>query len=403
MRHGSLFSGLGGFDLAAEWMGWENVFHCEWNEFGQKILKYYWPNAISYNDITKSTFTVHRGTIDILTGGFPCQPFSTAGQRKGTDDSRYLWPEMLRVIREVQPRYIVGENVRGLVNWSGGMVFDTVCADLESEGYEVLPVLLPAAGVNAPHKRDRIFFIAKNTQRNGCLFGESEKDRAKDGELRHAGPGDTDRICGEEMARSSTNSNHSDQFNATDSDSIGCSRNSEEEGPIKSDINRWMDKNIGHDRNQIWSKIDGCGSNATDSQRIRLEHGTETGDISKGSGKAQGERSESSESAETNGGERNAADSDSQMLEHRNRERKTGGRTITEERIKSFDEPGGWETFPTVSPVHFGNDGLSDRLDSITFSKWRKESIKGAGNAIVPQIALQIFKAIQEYESNINL
>lgn len=119
MRHGSLFSGIGGFDLAAEWMGWENVFHCEWNPFGQKVLKYHFPKAISYDDITKTDFTIHRGTIDILTGGFPCQPYSTAGLRKGKEDERHLWPEMLRAIREIQPRWVVGENVFGLISWGG--------------------------------------------------------------------------------------------------------------------------------------------------------------------------------------------------------------------------------------------------------------------------------------------
>jgi DNA (cytosine-5)-methyltransferase 1 len=132
MRHGSLFSGIGGFDLASEWMGWENVFHCEWNEFGQKVLKYYWPKAITYNDITKTDFSIHRGTIDILTGGFPCQPYSTAGKRLGKEDERHLWPEMLRAIREIQPSFVVGENVRGLTNWNGGLVFDEVQADLEA-------------------------------------------------------------------------------------------------------------------------------------------------------------------------------------------------------------------------------------------------------------------------------
>ena len=92
LLHGSLFSGIGGFDLAAEWAGWQNAFHCEWNEFGQKILKHYWPNAISYGDITKTDFTIHRGTIDVLTGGFPCQPYSLAGKRKGKEDERHLWP-----------------------------------------------------------------------------------------------------------------------------------------------------------------------------------------------------------------------------------------------------------------------------------------------------------------------
>jgi len=120
MNHGSLFSGIGGFDLASEWAGWNNKFHCEWNPFGQKILKHYFPNSISYNDITKTDFTIHRGTIDVLSGGFPCQPYSVAGKRLGKADERHLFPEMLRVIKEIQPRWIIGENVRGLVNWGGG-------------------------------------------------------------------------------------------------------------------------------------------------------------------------------------------------------------------------------------------------------------------------------------------
>jgi len=160
LRHGSVFSGIGGFDLAAEWAGWENVFHCEWNPFGQQVLKHYWPNAESFNDITKSDFSKYEHTIDIISGGFPCQPFSTAGQRRGAEDTRYLWPAMLDVIRTVKPRYVVGENVHGLVNWNNGLVFDTVCADLEAEGYEVQAFLLPAAAVGALHKRDRIWFVA---------------------------------------------------------------------------------------------------------------------------------------------------------------------------------------------------------------------------------------------------
>ena len=192
MRHGSLFSGIGGFDLAAEWMGWENVFHCEWNEFGQKILKYYWPNAISYGDITKTDFSIHRGQIDIITGGFPCQPYSMAGKRKGKADERHLWPEMLRAIREIQPSWIVGENVPGIINWSGGLVFHEVQADLEASGYEVFPIILPACSVNAFHKRERIWFISYSSsfRRNGgnCLQNirakktrENKTERSKNG------------------------------------------------------------------------------------------------------------------------------------------------------------------------------------------------------------------------------
>lgn len=178
LRHGSLFSGIGGFDLAAEWCGWENVFHCEWNEFGQWVLKYHWPKAKTYEDITKTDFTEFRGRIDVLSGGFPCQPYSAAGLRKGKEDERHLWPEMLRAIREIQPRYVVGENVRGLITWNRGLVFDEIQADLEAAGYQVLPFLLPAAGVNAPHERYRIWFVAhaKGHGNSGRLWGMAEKN-----------------------------------------------------------------------------------------------------------------------------------------------------------------------------------------------------------------------------------
>jgi DNA (cytosine-5)-methyltransferase 1 len=161
MTHGSLFSGIGGFDEAAKWMGWQNVFHCEWNPFGQRVLKYHFPESISYDDITKTDFSIHRGRIDVLSGGFPCQPYSTAGKRLGKEDSRHLWPEMLRAVREIQPRWVVGENVRGIISWSEGLVFDEVHSDLEAEGYSVRAFVLPAAGVGAPHRRDRVFFVSR--------------------------------------------------------------------------------------------------------------------------------------------------------------------------------------------------------------------------------------------------
>ena len=144
MTHASLFSGIGGFDLAAEWAGWTNAFNCEIDSFCRKVLKYHFPEAEQYEDIKKSDFSKWRDRIDVLTGGFPCQPFSLAGKRKGTEDDRYLWPAMLGVIRTVRPRWVVGENVYGIVNWSEGVVFDTVCSDLEAEGYEVQPYIIPA-------------------------------------------------------------------------------------------------------------------------------------------------------------------------------------------------------------------------------------------------------------------
>ncbi len=154
MNHGSLFSGIGGFDLAAKWMGWQNMFHCEIDDFCNKVLKYHFPDAKEYKNIKETDFREWNGKIDIVSGGFPCQPFSTAGKRKGTEDERHLWPQMLRAIQEIVPRWIVGENVSGIINWNDGLVFEQVHADLENAGYEVKAFILPACAVNAPHRRD---------------------------------------------------------------------------------------------------------------------------------------------------------------------------------------------------------------------------------------------------------
>lgn len=159
MRHGSLFSGIGGFDLAAQWMGWENVFQVEIDSFCQKVLAKNFPNTERYGDIKQFDGTKYRGAIDVLSGGFPCQPFSTAGSQKGTKDDRYLWPEMLRVIREVQPTYIVAENVYGIFNQERGVVFETVCSQMEDSGYEIQPVIIPACAIGAQNRRDRVWFI----------------------------------------------------------------------------------------------------------------------------------------------------------------------------------------------------------------------------------------------------
>ena len=187
MIHASLFSGIGGPEVAAKMMGWENAFHCEINPFGRAVLDYWFPESESYEDITKTSFKEWRGRIDVLTGGFPCQPFSYAGKRGGREDERYLWPEMLRVIDEVRPTWVVGENVAGITTMvEGGVCADLggeatlfaegdelhryeldqsytierICKDLEHLGYSVQSVLVPAAAVGAPHRRDRVFIIA---------------------------------------------------------------------------------------------------------------------------------------------------------------------------------------------------------------------------------------------------
>jgi DNA (cytosine-5)-methyltransferase 1 len=181
MRHLDLFSGIGGFAYAVDqvWGDAEHIF-CDNDKFCRAVLKKHWPEARIYDDIkeiTANTFgqqlerknqrkTRHSkcarrgGDIGLLTGGFPCQPFSAAGARRGTADDRYLWPEMLRVIRLTKPQWVVAENVGGLVTWDEGMVLEQVCADLEAAGYEVQPLIIPAIAVNAPHRRDRVWFVA---------------------------------------------------------------------------------------------------------------------------------------------------------------------------------------------------------------------------------------------------
>jgi len=158
MRHGSLFSGIGGFDLAAQWMGWENVFQVENDKFCTKVLEKNFLNVKRYGDIREFNGTEYRGLIDIISGGFPCQPFSVAGKQRGESDNRHLWPEMLRVIREVQSPCVVGENVPGIIK----LALEDICISLESEGYEVQPFIIPSASIGAWDKRERVWIIANN-------------------------------------------------------------------------------------------------------------------------------------------------------------------------------------------------------------------------------------------------
>ena len=319
--HGSLFSGIGGFDLAAEWAGWQNAFHCEWNEFGQKILKHYWPNAKSYGDITQTDFTIWRNRIDVLTGGFPCQPYSLAGKRKGKEDDRHLWPEMLRAIREIQPGYIVGENVIGLVNWDGGLVFNEVQTDLENEGYEIQPIILPACSINAPHRRERVWFVAYSSNKRCNNRSDNWQERYFQSNER-------------------TTSENKPEWNGrkcrvSEVSSINTNAESEQGSCIKRECSE-----------QEQGELRGMGIEANVFTNPECERQQE---------QRQPERP---------------------MYTKENREWKASW---------AYDD-GRW---PTQSPICGRNDGFPYRVDRL----------KALGNAIVPQVALQIFKAINMHEA----
>ena len=328
MKHLGLFEGIGGFSLAARWMGWETVAWCEINPFCQKVLKHHFPEAEPLNDIKQTDFTPYANRIDILTGGFPCQPYSTAGKRLGKEDDRHLWPEMLRAIREIKPVWVVGENVRGLTNWNGGLVFDEVQIDLENEGFEIIPFLLPACAVNAPHRRDRIWFVAYSNNNRERKTGNCTTN-ARSG-LTTLSPEGWERKC-ETVLHNRFFDLQRDFTNTSDI-------------RLQQPWHPW----------KWWTGFKNNNNNdASNTNSIKLQ----------GGGNQNG-----SEKAERHN-----------CASHPRNERTT------------------WENFPTQSPICGGNDGVPEKLDGITFSKWRNESIKAYGNAIVPQVALQIFKAIEQY------
>ena len=178
LTHLSLFSGVGGLDLAAEMAGFKTVGQCEWADYPTKVLEKHWPDVPRWRDIrtlTGESFYERTGfrTVDIISGGFPCQPFSVAGKRRGKEDDRYLWPEMLRVISDLRPAWVVGENVAGIVN----MALDQVYADLENEGYSVQAFIIPACAVDAPHRRERVCIVGWNGEQTDIFCPDAKSEQ----------------------------------------------------------------------------------------------------------------------------------------------------------------------------------------------------------------------------------
>ena len=412
--HGSLFSGFDAPSVAASWMGWKNAFHCEINPFCNEILKYWFPNSEHYEDITQTDFSQWKGKIDVLTGGFPCQPFSLAGQRKGADDNRYLWPHMLRAIQEIRPTWIIGENVAGILTMvqpgketevgsqtslfgednrkrmllRQEYVIETICKDLEREGYSVQPLLIPACAVGAPHRRDRVWFVARLITDTACRgSGGTPHESCCENERQNGYKTQQPFVRG--CVRASSHS-----------DGERCNNRSDnwKERPICYDQKRYSEEDQSK-RDKRKCRTCKNGSVASDSQ-------------CSGSGQIQQKiqfKQSDGNSSDRNGSEWDVTYSDTSRLSTLRLPSNTeteGWKDENGQPLQSSSNARGtlltewWQNFPTQSPVCRGNDGVPFNVDNLTipFTKWRKESIKGYGNAIVPQVILEIFKAIEEIE-----
>ena len=422
-----LFSGLGGFSLGLERTGYfETAAFCEIDKYCTLLLNKHWKGTKVYDDvrkITKEQFDEDGIPYpDIITGGFPCQSFSVAGKQKGTSDSRYLWPEMFRIIQVFQPRFVIGENVRGIVNIEDGVVFETVCANLESEGYEIQPFNIPAAGVGAPHRRERIWFIAtnvanpiRNHEGRTISRGNGEEDRVQEehrenhrssrffsraSEIRNADHGhETDvanadrglrggrrtigssgadregelhltqeaqtreHLRGETIGRSSVRGETKNVADTNDTGDRAPEHETNKDGQ-KTD-ERWQEqsqlKSSGHSKN-----VANANTGLCDGENHEVQSGGKTTNNGS-SGRA------TADVANTEGSTRNVDETISRDGESKAQEIPRDGSSLR-------GESSWWDIEPNVGRVAHGVSGRVHRL-------------KGLGNSIIPQIAEEIGKA----------
>ena len=385
--HLSLFSGIGGLDLAAEWAGFKTVGQCEFADFPFKVLSKYWPDVQKWRDIrslTGSDFYKRTGlqTVDVLSGGFPCQPFSVAGKRRGKSDDRYLWPQMLRVISEIRPTWIIGENVAGLVSMAEPigasyvesrainrfadedyydavsvqqehMLLEGILQDIENAGYEVQPFIIPACGVGAPHRRERIFIVGWNTRsgerESQCQIGKVSQQDTKSGGICENVADAAGERCGEKGQH--------------------CERTA-----------KWTSRS-GIMADAKYKHFDWGG----DSWGRRDESANSCSDVSNTqcSGRSGLERRRSAQQFENIS--KALADYDGERIQRWEKTRYTGGFRSDGKKFSVGCIADWWSAEPDVGRVA---NGVSNRVDRL----------RSLGNAVVPEQAYPIFKAIAEIE-----
>ena len=479
MRHIDLFSGIGGFAFAIEsvWPDSLHVF-CDNDRYCKNLLKLRFPNSKIYGDIKeikfiadtdwnglqeqrekqqtsgnrqlfknkterifkarfdsdsdsnrftgrkkkinptkvgKQAFDEPERRVDLLTGGFPCQPFSQAGKRRGTDDDRYLWPEMLRVIRLTKPRWVIAENVRGLLTMQNGMVFEQVCSDLENSGYEVQPFIIPAVSVNAPHRRDRIWFVAHalgnnadRKEKRGKLSEAAEKQ--KHGRTQYSPAGQSLRATsGKRLNRFKENIFMAEiTRNAESAGQPGCDERQRktQHGRAGSGGYKCITSNAKGERSR------GCSDKEYRIEKRELEQSKpERCEIrSKGkrracdiayskSGKSREQAEQKRRKGFGGGNCKDASDTEcdgyaKRYQETRGKIRKSKQGRLFEFKRKSWKQP--W--IKVAAELCGVDDGLPAELDGFELSKSRHriERLKALGNAIVPQVAIEIMKAIKQ-------
>jgi len=347
-----LFSGIGGFSLGLEkTKEFKTVAFCEIDKYCTLLLQKHWKGVKVYGDVrtlTKKQFEEDGIEFpDVITGGFPCQPFSVAGKQKGTNDDRHLWPEMFRVIQEFKPTFVIGENVKNIINIQDGVVFETVCTDLESEGYEVQTYNIPACAVDAPHRRERIWIVGYS-QHNGSLASKITRGINQTSNNDEKGKNETS-----ELTRTSGSGNIEAMENSGRTLRSGTEFERTNENEIRKEDANQSQRPSGS------SGYDVANSDTRLSNRSREE--IQTG--------------------------RNSIDTSSENVSDPNDERSQGHRIEYELSESKGQEqiswPRRWEFEPNVGRVANGVSGRVHRL-------------KALGNSIVPQIAEEIGKAIIE-------
>jgi len=405
-----LFSGIGGFSVGLERTGnFETVAFCEIDKYCKLLLQKHWKGVKIYDDVKKITKEGLKAdgieSPDVITGGVPCQPFSVAGKQKGTSDDRHLWPEMFRIIKAFKSRFVIVENVRGLINIQDGVVFETVCTDLESEGYEVQPFIIPAAGVGAPHRRERVWIIAireesmVNSEHNGSPTSTIEGSSAASSDNNEKGQIKTSEFEGTSGSRNDEAVADTNESNSREGKISGNLNNEGRRASetrresLQSEDRQTCTDNLGSGSEDVADTITGNAQTGRERQReIRKGHQEEgvSDHVARSSEAVANTRSERLEGqlrSKLQGTRERFTNSSERSSDASNTDRTGSQRLGSEHELRNSEEEkqtrriGWWDVEPDVGRVAHGVSGRVHRL-------------KGLGNAIVPQIAEEIGRAI---------